>query len=165
MKRKLTKTQRLSYVTMLAALAIVINLFESMFIPPIQFGIRFGLANIIALITIQLFGVKELFIVNTMRVTIGSLLRGYIFGSPFWISFGGVLVSTIMIVLCHKMKTSELFMSILSAIGHSFGQVMIVMFLYHQSGIIALFPVLAISSVATGLLTGYIAKECVKRVK
>ena len=163
--RKLTKTQRLSYVTMLAALAIVINLFESMFIPPIQFGIRFGLANIIALVTIQLFGVKELFIVNTMRVTIGSLLRGYIFGSPFWISFGGVVVSTIMIIICHKAKTSELFMSILSAIGHSFGQVLVVMCLYDQSGIIALLPVLVISSVLTGILTGYVAKECVKRVK
>ena len=87
--KNMNKTRRLTYVTMLSALSIVINLFESMFIPPIQFGIRFGLANIIALITIELFGVKEVLIVNTMRIVIGSLLRGVIFGSPFWISFGG----------------------------------------------------------------------------
>ena len=61
---KMTKTKRLSYVTMLSALSIVINLFESWFIPPVQFGIRFGLANIISLITIELFGIKELLIVN-----------------------------------------------------------------------------------------------------
>lgn len=163
--RKLTKTQRLSYITMLAALAIVINLFESYFIPPIQFGIRFGLANIIALIAILLFGVRELLFVNILRVTLGSLLRGYIFGSSFWISFGGVLLSTIVIIISAKFKTSTLFMSILSAIAHSFGQVLVVMLLYKQSGIISLLPLLTISSVLTGILTGTVAKECVKRVR
>lgn len=163
--RKLTKTQRLSYITMLAALAIVINLFESYFIPPIQFGIRFGLANIIALIAILLFGVRELLFVNILRVTLGSLLRGYIFGSSFWISFGGVILSTIVIIISAKFKTSTLFMSILSAIAHSFGQVLVVMLLYKQSGIISLLPLLTISSVLTGILTGTVAKECVKRVR
>ena len=110
---KMTKTKRLSYVTMLSALSIVINLFESWFIPPVQFGIRFGLANIISLITIELFGIKELLIVNIMRILIGSLLRGIIFGSPFWISFGGILLSTIIIIILHKLKTSLSFTSII----------------------------------------------------
>ena len=55
----MNKTKKISYVAILSALAIVINLFESMFIPPIQFGIRFGLANIISLVTIHLFSYKE----------------------------------------------------------------------------------------------------------
>ncbi|MDD6004191.1 MAG: Gx transporter family protein [Firmicutes bacterium] len=162
---KMNANKRLAYVTMLSALSIVINLFESLFIPPIQFGIRFGLANIIALVTINIFGVKELVIVNTMRIVIGSLLRGVIFGSPFWISFGGVVFSTIAIIVAHKLKTSHIFMSILSALAHSFGQVLVVMALYNQSGVIALFPVLAVSSVATGILTGAISRECLKRIK
>ena len=70
-----------------------------------------------------------------------------------------------MIIICHKLKTSLLFMSIMSAIAHSLGQVLVVMFLYNQSGIIAILPVLAISSVATGCLTGIVARECIKRVK
>lgn len=162
---KMTKTKRLSYVTMLSALSIVINLFESWFIPPVQFGIRFGLANIISLITIELFGIKELLIVNIMRILIGSLLRGIIFGSPFWISFGGILLSTIIIIILHKLKTSLLFTSIMSAIFHSLGQVLIVSFIYRQSNVMMILPILLISSILTGCLTGFIAKECLKRLK
>ena len=165
MQRNLTKTQKLTYVTMLSALAIVINLIESYFIPPIQFGIRFGLANIIALITVEIFSVKEMFIVNAMRVVIGSLLRGVIFGTTFFISFGGVLLSTLTIAVLHKLHSSVWFMSMMSAIAHSLGQVFVVMFIYKQSGVIALFPLLAISSIATGVLTGFIAIECIKRFR
>lgn len=161
----MNKTKKISYVAILSALAIVINLFESAFIPPIQFGIRFGLANIIALITIELFGYKELIFVNGMRVTIGSLLRGMIFGSQFWISFMGVVLSTIVIMICHRFKTSLLFMSVMSAIAHTLGQVLMVMVLYSQVMIASLFPLLAISSVATGVLTGFVARECLRRVR
>ncbi len=161
----MNKTKKISYVAILSALAIVINLFESAFIPPIQFGIRFGLANIIALITIELFGYKELIFVNGMRVTIGSLLRGMIFGTQFWISFMGVVLSTIVIMICHRFKTSLLFMSVMSAIAHTLGQVLMVMVLYSQVMIASLFPLLAISSVATGILTGFVAKECLRRVR
>ena len=163
--RNLSKTKRLTYVTMLSALAIVINLVESYFIPPVQFGIRFGLANIIALITIETLGTKEMVIVNIMRVTIGSLLRGVIFGAAFFISFGGVLVSTLVIIALHHLKTSLWFTSMMSAIGHSLGQVIVVIFLYKQATVMAILPILAISSVATGFLTGVISKECIKRAK
>ena len=160
-----SKVRRLTYVTMLSALAIVINLVESYFIPPIQFGIRFGLANIIALIAIEILGTKEMIIVNAMRVTIGSLLRGVIFGTTFFISFGGVLLSTIIIVIMHKIKASLWFTSMMSAIFHSLGQVLVVMFIYRQEAVIAILPLLAVSSIATGILTGFIANECVKRYK
>ena len=161
----MNKTKKISYVAIISDLAIVINLFESAYIPPIQYGIRFGLANIIALITIELFGYKELIFVNGMRVTIGSLLRGMIFGTQFWISFMGVVLSTIVIMICHRFKTSLLFMSVMSAIAHTLGQVLMVMVLYSQVMIASLFPLLAISSVATGILTGFVAKECLRRVR
>ena len=160
-----SKVRRLTYVTMLSALAIVFKLVESYFIPPIQFGIRFGLANIIALITIEILGTKEMIIVNAMRVTIGSLLRGVIFGTTFFISFGGVLLSTIIIVIMHKIKASLWFTSMMSAIFHSLGQVLVVMFIYRQEAVIAILPLLAVSSIATGMLTGFIANECAKRYK
>ena len=74
----MSKTKKMVTLMMFSALAIIINLFESAFIPPIQFGIRFGLANIMALITIKMFGIKEMLVVNTLRVTIGNLLKGVI---------------------------------------------------------------------------------------
>ena len=56
---KKNQTKRLMYVTMLSAMAIIINIFESTYLPIFPFGIRFGLANIIALIAIELLDVKQ----------------------------------------------------------------------------------------------------------
>lgn len=162
---KSNSTKRFVYITLLSAMAITINILESTLIPPLPFGIRFGLANIIALVTIELLGVKEMIIVNTMRVVIGNLLRGLIFGTTFWIALGGVALSSVILILCKKMNSSLLFTSTLSSIAHTVGQVFIVMFIYQQASMIAIVPYLLIAAIPTGILTGIVAKEALKRVK
>lgn len=160
------KTKRLVYMTMLSAMAITINILESTYIPALPYGIRFGLANIIALITIHLFGVREMIIVNLMRVVIGNLLRGLIFGSTFWISLSGVALSSLVLILAVKLlKLPILSTSMLSALGHSTGQVMMVMFFYNQSGMMAVLPYLLISAIPTGLLTGFTAESALRLLK
>ena len=160
-----SSTKKFVYVTLLAAMAISINVLESTFIPAMPFGIRFGLANIIALITIEMFGVKEMLIVNTMRVVIGSLLRGTIFGSTFWISLTGVFISSLVIIICKKLlKLPIISTSMLSAIGHSVGQVLMVSFIYTQVSMVAIIPYLLMSAIPTGILTGYVALEANKRL-
>ena len=161
----MNSTKRLTYVTMLSAMAIVINIFESAFIPPISFGIRFGLANIIALITLEFFGIKEMIIVNSMRVIIGSLLRGWLFGTTFWISFGGVLLSSIVLIIVYYLKSSIIFKSVMSAFAHSIGQVLVVMLMYSQKSMAVYIPVLLMTAIPTGALTGFISTMVLKRVK
>ena len=68
----MNKTKKLTYVTMLIALAIVINVAENAFLPELPLGIRFGLANIIALIAINLFSYKEMTTINIMRVVLAN---------------------------------------------------------------------------------------------
>ena len=137
------KTKHFVYLALLSAMAITLSLIESIYIGPFLFGIlRIGLANIVALITIRLLGVKDMIIVNAMRVVISSLMRGMIFGSTFWISMGGVVLSSIVLIILDKLHSSLMFTSILSAIAHSAGQVIIVMFFYMQPGIAILLPYL-----------------------
>ncbi|MEF9968044.1 MAG: Gx transporter family protein [Longicatena sp.] len=161
---KTSSTKRFVYITLLSAMAITINILESTLIPTLPFGIRFGLANIIALITIEILGIKEMIVVNVMRVVIGNLLRGLIFGTTFWIASGGVILSSIVLILCKKMNSSLLFTSTLSSIGHTVGQVFVVMFIYQQASMIAIVPYLLIAAIPTGILTGIVAKEGIKRV-
>lgn len=161
----MNKTKKLTLITMLSAMAIVINLFESSFIPPISFGIRFGLANIIALITLEFFGVKEMIVVNIMRVVIGSLLRGWLFGTTFWISSGGVILSSLVLIVAYFLKSSVVFKSIISAFGHSIGQVLVVMILYQQKDMMIYIPILLMTAIPTGILTGIIGRLVLKRVK
>ena len=144
-------------------MAIIINIFESTYLPIFPFGIRFGLANIIALIAIELLDVKAMLSVNLMRVVIGNLLRGLIFGSTFWISLSGVVLSSIVLILCKKvLKMPIMSMSMLSAVGHSTGQVLMVMLFYNQESMWMILPYLLLSAIPTGLLTGFTAKSALR---
>lgn len=157
--------KKYSYLAIFCSLAIVINLFENLLIPPLSFGIRFGLANIISLITLKLMGVNEMCIVVLLRLTLGNLLKGSIFGTPFIISSLGIVLSTITILFLYKMHASTLFISIMSSIFHTIGQLIAVCFIYENINIIVLLPLLIISSLVTGIITGIISVEVIKRIK
>lgn len=162
----MNSTKRLVLITMLSAMAITLNIFESIYLGGFfPLGIRIGLANIIALITILTFGVKEMVVVNIMRVVIGNLMRGLIFGSTFWIACGGVILSSLVLILCDKMlKSSLMFTSIASAIAHSIGQVIVVAVFYNQPYMYSIVPYLLLSAVPMGILTGIVGRQAVNLV-
>ena len=62
-----------------------------------------------------------------MRVFISTLMRGLIFGSTFWISLGGVALSSLVLILLDRLHSSLMFTSVLCSISHSVGQVLVVM--------------------------------------
>ena len=162
----MSKTKRLIYLALLISMAIALQVFESMIAIPMPYGAKLGLANIIALVTMEIFGVKELVIVNSMRVLLGSLVRGTFLASTFWISAGGVLLSSIAIVLTKKFtKQSMVGVSIISAVFHNIGQILVITFLYNNASLAAILPILLITAVPTGILVGISAKETSSRLK
>lgn len=160
-----TKTRKLMYLTMLSAMAIAINLLEYTVVPPMPMGVRFGFANIIALITMMLLGVKSMIIVNVMRVVLGNLLRGLLFGMTFWIALGGIVLSSLVLILCRYLKSSVLFTSVLSSVAHIIGQYIVVVLIYDQASIWVLAPMSLFASFAAGILTGIVAQEALKRIQ
>ena len=161
----MNKTKKLTYVTMLIALAIVINGAENAFLPELPLGIRFGLANIIALIAINLFSYKEMTTINIMRVVLANLITGTIFGTKFFIALGGIVLSSIALIILKKLKCSIVFSSIISALAHMIGQILVVSFIYGTLNMFLAFPLYIVSAVGTGVLTGIIANEVLKRVR
>lgn len=159
------KVKHLVYLALLSAMAITLNIVESVFIGPLFLGLlRIGLANIIALVTIRLLGVRDMIIVNVMRVLISSLMMGTIFSPSFWISCGGVLLSSLVLILLDHFHSSLIFTSVLSAIAHSCGQTIIVMLFYQQAGIAILLPYLLLGSIPMGIITGMVAKLVLKHI-
>ena len=116
----ISNTKRFTVLALLAAIAITLNILETAMIPPLMGVFRIGLANIMALVALRMLGVKEMLIVNAMRVLIGNLLTGTIFGSVFWISLAGVVLSSLILILMDLLKSSLMFTSVMSSIGHSF---------------------------------------------
>ena len=159
------KNRRFTYLALLSAVAIALNLLESIYIGPIFGVLRLGLANIAALLALKLMERKEMIIVNVMRVVIGNLLRGTIFSSTFWISSGGVILSSLVMLGMDKLDSSLLFTSIIGSVAHSSGQVLIVSFLYRQAGMAAILPYLLLGSIPTGILIGTVAKLVLSRIR
>jgi heptaprenyl diphosphate synthase len=159
------KTKHFVYLALFSAMAIVLSLIESIYIGPIFFMVRIGLANIVALVTVKILGVKEMIIVNTMRVVISTLMRGMIFSSTFWISLGGVVLSSIVLILLDRMNSSLMFISVMMSIAHSVGQVIVVCFFYMQARVAAILPYLLLGSIPMGILTGITAQLVLARIR
>ena len=159
------KNRNYIYVAVLASLAVVINIIENLFIPPVGFGIRFGLANIISLVSLKLFSIKEMLMVAFVRLTVGNLLKGTIFGVSFWIPASGLFLSSVAIIVMDKLDCSIRFTSMMSAILHSIGQLLAVVYLYRQVRIAALLPMLIIVSLVAGTITGYISELVIRRFR
>ncbi len=162
---KNTATRKMMYITMLSAMAIAINLLEYSILPPMPLGVRFGFANIMALLTLKLLGIKAMIVVNIMRVILGNLLRGLLFGMTFWVAMGGIVLSTLILILCDKMKFSVLFTAVLSSVAHIIGQYVVVVFFYNQPAVWFWAPISLAGSFVAGILTGIVAQEALKRVK
>ena len=83
------RTRRFTYLAVLSAMAMMINMLETSLLPPFFGFFRLGLANIIALVTIRVMSANAMIVVNGMRVILGSLLSGRFLGSTFWIGAAG----------------------------------------------------------------------------
>ncbi len=152
------QTKRLTILTMLLAMAITVSLIESQVEIGIP-GVRLGLANVLGLMALSIFGVKEMFILNLMRVLIVGLMRGTLFFSPgFWISFCGTFLSSTMAFVAYKTKIfSDVGVSSVSACFHNIGQVLFVSFLTRAPMLLFTYlPFMLLLGIPTGVLSGYV---------
>lgn len=157
--------RRLTLMTMLLAMSILLHMVEPALPIPVP-GVKLGLANIVGLITLFLFGVKEMVTVNVMRVVMASLLRGILFGTGFWLSLSGVLLSTLVTILLYKQnKLSKIGLSVASGAFHGIGQIGALILINNTVMMIYWLPMLWFSSVPTGYVTGTLSVQVLKRLK
>ena len=160
------KTKKLVYLSILTTLAVALHIFEASLAIPLPNGIKLGLANIISLITIELFSAKEMAIVNILRVLLSGLLGGTIFNYPWFISLGGVFLSSLAIILVKKFFDLPLVTtSIISAFFHGVGQILVVVFIYDSWMMATYLIIIFASSIPTGIFTGMIAATAVRYLK
>ncbi len=163
--RKYSPTRRLTLITMLLAMSILMHMLEPSLPIPIP-GVKLGLANILGLITLILFDAKSMILLNFMRVIIASLLKGIIFGTGFWLSMGGVVASTIITLILYKTKKfTPIGLSVASSAFHGLGQIIVLMYINQTVMMIYWLPLLWFSSIPTGWVTGNISSQVLKRLK
>lgn len=155
--------KRICILSMLLAIAIVLNILES-FIPMFIPGVRLGLANVIILIMLYEFKAYEAFIVDLLRILIVALCRGTLLTPTFFMAFSGGMVSYFMMLLFSKLKFfSPIGVSVLGAVSHATGQILIAIVLLKTNAVLYYLPWIALLSIATGILSGFLVKVYLKR--
>lgn len=160
------RTRKLVYVSMLTTMAIALHIFEASLALPLPYGVKLGFANIVGLITIELFSAKEMAIVNFLRVCLGGLIRGSIFNYTWFISCGGVFLSSIAVMVFKKyFKLPIVSLSIISAIFHGIGQILVVIYIYQSLAMASFIILLFSTSIPTGIFTGLSAVAVLRHLK
>ncbi|MDO5398166.1 MAG: Gx transporter family protein [bacterium] len=160
------KTKKLTFMSMLLGLALIIFTVEAQ-IPPIAPipGIKLGLANVINLMTLYMLGRKESFTILVLRIVLSSIFAGNITGFMYSLSGGLVCFMFISVISVFLKENRMWIVSIFGAIGHNIGQIMMALFLLKTPQLIWYLPVLIISAVITGFFTGMVAQITLKQLR
>ncbi len=157
--------KKISKLSMLLSISVVLSLIES-FIPifnGIIPGIKLGLANIVILYALYKYSFKEALYLSLLRVLLVGILRTGLFSITFFFSLSGALFSLIFMYMFTKIsKLSVVGISIIGAIFHSIGQILIATIFLSNMNILYYLPILLISSVITGIIVGYTSDKIIK---
>src|SRR5690606_40021999 len=147
-------TRDMVILSLITAQAIVLHYIEG-FIPVLAPGAKLGLANIMTIVTLYIFGARYALVVSVIRILLGSLLSG----NPMGILFsmvGGILSWLIMAILKGYPEYFTLVgVSTAGAAFHNLGQLATASILYNTIGIFFTYlPILMLTSVITGFFIG-----------
>uniref|UniRef100_UPI004057201B Gx transporter family protein n=1 Tax=Acetatifactor sp. TaxID=1872090 RepID=UPI004057201B len=159
-------TGKLTTLALLTTFAMIIFTIESAIpsLVPIP-GIKLGLANIITLVTLQLYFPKETFLVMLARILLSTLLFGQAM-SLLYSLVGGLSCFAAMILIHRLLQKQFLYLtSIVGAIFHNLGQLLVAYLLTEVPGVLAYLPFLLLSGIVTGLFTGLCAHFTLKYLK
>jgi len=157
------KTRNLVYLAFFLAVAIILNYLES-FIPMPFMGVKLGLANSVGLIVLHLYGAKYYAGFGVLRVVITALLWSG-FGSAFFISMAGMVLCTLVTLLIYKLRICSIFgVSVIGAIFHGLGQIIMVAILYQTTYIVTYVLIMTASGVISGILMALLCVLLIKRL-
>jgi len=142
---------------MLAALAVVLQLVELSLPNPAPW-LRLGLANIVILAVLALYGLRWAFVVFGLRITLSGLLTGSFLGPGFVLGLCGGVVSLLAMWLGLQVlgrMFSLVGISLIGAYTHTLTQLVVAYALFvHHRGVFLLLPMFLAAALAGGLLSG-----------
>lgn len=158
-------TKRVAILGVISAFAAILSYIEAIlsfgfFIP----GVKLGLANIAVVIVMYIYGNKDAFFVNIIRIIVVGLLFTNMFSIMFSIS--GAAISYIVMILLKKLNVfSPIGVSVAGGVAHNVGQLIIAMFIIDSYSVINYLPILMIAGIICGLIVGIVSLMVIKYLK
>lgn len=156
-------TRKITFLSLLVAIAIILGYIESLipFAMPIP-GSKIGLANIISMITLYNYDIKDALTVSLLRCLIVAITFTNLY--MFLYSITGAMFSLFIMSILKRTKAfSILTVSISGAVFHNLGQ-LIVAIIFLGFNIIYYFPYLIIIAIITGSLMGIITTILIQKL-
>ena len=158
-------------IAALAALAITIHVAESALPSPLP-GIKPGLANVVTLAALVLFGWKVAAWVAMLRVLVGSLFIGTFLSPTFMLSFSGAVCSVAVLgvagVWVNKsgiykaLSPGPVGLGIMASMAHMAGQFYAAYWLFiPHKALFNLLPVLMTAALIFGIMSGLVAASMI----
>ncbi|MGL5259418.1 MAG: Gx transporter family protein [Lachnospiraceae bacterium] len=121
-------------------------------------GMKIGLANLVVVFLLYTYGGKDAGFVSMIRVIVIGFLWGNL--SMMMYSLAGAASSIIAMILLKKYtQSSMMFVSIVGAIFHNIGQLLVAYFVLHSIAVFYYMPMLLFAAVLTGLFIGIVANK------
>ncbi len=156
---------RVAFCAVLTTLSMLLSYIDSMIpvLPQIP-GIKIGLANIVVLLALYMLNGRYSLMINIVRILLTGLLFTGVTGMMY--SLSGALLSFIVMYL---LKRTGLFsiigVSLAGGAAHNAGQLLIAILLVSNPRLLYYLPVLVISGILTGILTGGLAYILLNRLR
>lgn len=161
--QKNTSVQRLATLGLFTAVALMIYGLESMLptLVPIP-GVKLGLANVVTLIVLKRFGVRDAFLVLLARILLGACFFGQLLSLTYSLC-GGLFCMAFMLFVDRILGGKFIYLtSVCGAIAHNAAQITIAILITQTLGVLSYLPFLCVSAIVTGLFTGLCAHFTLK---
>lgn len=160
------KNLEITQTAMLFAIALVLMVLEGMIppIPTLPLGIKLGLSNIVVMYALFFLGKRQAFSILVLKSLFVFLTRGAV---AFAMSFCGGIFSLFILVLFFRLKKFEIsyiMASVCASIAHNIGQLLISSLILKTSAVFYYLPILLISGVIMGIVTGVSLKVLVPAI-
>lgn len=153
--------QTLTRLALLGAVALVLGWVESFL--PTPYGIKLGLANTVLLYALYLLDVPSAFVLMVLKVFLSLLTPGG--GGRFLYTAAGAVLSLLAMLLVKagsREKVSMIGVSVVGAIFHNVGQMLVAAAIFGVIPILAYSPLLLLTGVVLGIVTGTVGRYAIR---
>ena len=160
------RIKKLAFLALATSVALVLSYVEFL-IPPIYAAlpaVKMGLPNIIIIFVLYRLGVKEAVCVSFLRLILVTLLFGNLVMLAYSVA-GATLSITSMAILKRFNCFSAVGISVVGAVLHNLGQILMAILLLGTTAIGFYFPVLIVTGTVAGILVGVSASILQERIK
>ncbi len=166
MNTKMNKTKKISIMAIFVAVGLVFQYVESRFAPVNVPGGKLGLANMVSIINIFMFGGVNATLIAVLRAILGCLLFGGVSAIPYSVS--GAFFAVLSMWGAKRWlypKISMVGISIIGAAVHNVSQIFVAVLMFSSWYVLSYLPGLLVVAVICGAATGYATQVFANRLK